>query len=530
DFTPPAELLAEVPSDFNAIVARAMAKDPWNRYRRGKDFGLALRQLCAHLEEQKALEDLGSMVSAAENMPTLRMDLAQLLPGAEPGATLVAPPADSPDFVPTQLLDLRAERAALASAGRRRTSEATRAIALPEPLPPPAEEPTPALSPESTNPAGRAPEEEGSEAAADGGGAEPEPVEDLPPPPSAPRPVRWPSMGASAAARSASEVIEKVRAWSQMLKLEVNTRWFYISAGAWAILMLLICGSIFVRSLVAARPTVVENAALARETQERKQALDEGRKLFNAGRYEESLVLFRRVLARSPNNQRARQYAQMSENALQGRLEEARKSSEVDRLLEAGWAAFGEGKFAEARQRADEALALDAGKIEAQGLKDDASTKIAELEAAAAAERKKKAKEVAAKRSTLPQPGPIRRPASAQAPGQAPVQSGATTVTLNLVFDSPISEGTVMVAVNDQIRLKVPFAFKRKVSIFKTVKETGTVRGTMTIEPGSVGIKVWLSGPDITTAYKNLTGTFSAGDTRTLRLEYAGEQLNLRIQ
>ncbi|MGH9365134.1 MAG: serine/threonine protein kinase, partial [Thermoanaerobaculia bacterium] len=42
DFTPPAELLAEVPSDFNAIVARAMAKDPWNRYRRGKDFGLAL--------------------------------------------------------------------------------------------------------------------------------------------------------------------------------------------------------------------------------------------------------------------------------------------------------------------------------------------------------------------------------------------------------------------------------------------------------------------------------------------------------
>src|SRR4029077_17626613 len=30
DFPPPAELLAEVPSDFNAIVARAMAKDPWN--------------------------------------------------------------------------------------------------------------------------------------------------------------------------------------------------------------------------------------------------------------------------------------------------------------------------------------------------------------------------------------------------------------------------------------------------------------------------------------------------------------------
>ena len=55
DFTPPAELSIEVPPEFNAIVARAMAKDPWNRYQRGKDLALALYQLKAHLEEQKAL-------------------------------------------------------------------------------------------------------------------------------------------------------------------------------------------------------------------------------------------------------------------------------------------------------------------------------------------------------------------------------------------------------------------------------------------------------------------------------------------
>ena len=87
-----------------------------------------------------------------------------------------------------------------------------------------------------------------------------------------------------------------------------------------------------------------------------------------------------------------------------------------------------------------------------------------------------------------------------------------------------------MVAVNDQIRLKLPFSFKRKVSIFKTVKETGTVTGTMAVDPGSVGIKVWLSGPDIPTAYKNLTAAISAGDTRTMRLEYTGGQLNVRFQ
>ena len=45
DFTPPAQISADVPIEFNEIVARAMAKDPWNRYQRGKDLALALYQL-----------------------------------------------------------------------------------------------------------------------------------------------------------------------------------------------------------------------------------------------------------------------------------------------------------------------------------------------------------------------------------------------------------------------------------------------------------------------------------------------------
>jgi len=72
DFTPPATVLPDVPVDFNDIVSRAMAKDPWNRYQRGKDMAIALYQLKAQLEERKSQEDLGTMVSAAaenENAP-----------------------------------------------------------------------------------------------------------------------------------------------------------------------------------------------------------------------------------------------------------------------------------------------------------------------------------------------------------------------------------------------------------------------------------------------------------------------------
>ena len=94
EFTPPAELSPEVPPDFNAIVARAMAKDPWNRYQRGKDFALALHQLKARLEEQRALQDLGSMVSAAENMPTLRLEnLEKLVAEAAARQAAAAGPA-----------------------------------------------------------------------------------------------------------------------------------------------------------------------------------------------------------------------------------------------------------------------------------------------------------------------------------------------------------------------------------------------------------------------------------------------------
>src|SRR4029077_11267054 len=74
DFTPPADLSSDVPPEFNPIVARAMAKDPWNRYQRGKDFALALEQLRAHLEEQRAMADLGTIVSSPSNVATQKME------------------------------------------------------------------------------------------------------------------------------------------------------------------------------------------------------------------------------------------------------------------------------------------------------------------------------------------------------------------------------------------------------------------------------------------------------------------------
>ena len=96
DFTPPADVATDVPVDFNEIVARAMAKDPWNRYQRGKDLALALYQLKAQLEERRSDDDLGTMVSAAaESIDTLK--LGNLKAIAQSGAP---DPQETPAAIP----------------------------------------------------------------------------------------------------------------------------------------------------------------------------------------------------------------------------------------------------------------------------------------------------------------------------------------------------------------------------------------------------------------------------------------------
>jgi hypothetical protein len=299
-------------------------------------------------------------------------------------------------------------------------------------------------------------------------------------------------------------------------------------------LVLPVLGALVVGRAIVSRPTVPVDTELARETQERRAALDEGRKLFAAGRYDQSLVLFRKVLARSPNNREARQYAQMAEAALQGQQSEERKKTEADQALQLAETAFGQGNYEEARRQAEQVLALDAGRADAQKVRDDSEAKIQAEKAAAAARRKPTAKPAVqtARRAQAtgaearPEKGAAVRPATAPAP--APASGNGT---LRLLFNSPMSEGNVMVAVNDQILLRRQFNFKRRESIFKTVKGTGTVDEMIPVHSGAVNVKVWLSGPDVPASIlATANGQLGGGETRVLRVEYSGGRLSAAIQ
>ncbi len=530
EFTPPADLAPEVPPDFNVIVARAMAKDPWNRYQRGKDLALALHQLKARLEEQKALRDLGSMVSAAENMPTLRLEnVEKSAPGISAGAATTVLPrdADRADWTedsgasaaPRIPRPSAASPARASDSGNRRTGSGsldrrpeaqTQAI----PVPPPSMEPPSADDAVSAPPA-----------------PPPGPAQSLPPTQplaAAAKAARLPPIWVRAREIGARLIGED---WKHWLKSEVNTPYFWGAAGAIALFAFLVCGALLLRASMAARPTAPMDPAVEKEALDRKQALENAKTLFSAGKYEQSLGLLRQVLSHSPGNEQARQYAQMAENALAGRAEQQRRSAEADSSLDAARAALAGSRYEDAVRYADEALALDGGKVEAQELKNQATAKLAEAKSAQAeAARKRRDEKVASVRHQPTAAPAARAEHAAPTPAAAPA-AAAGPGTLRLLFDSPISEGSIMIYVNDEKVLQKPFDFSKKVGFFKRVEGTGTVEEPITVKPGSVNVKVWLYGKGLTaTAFTTVTGQISGGETRTLRLEYSGKKLSAHIQ
>ena len=369
-----------------------------------------------------------------------------------------------------------------------------------------------------------------------------------PPPPPLSKPSLPPTQPLSAEASAARRpawisAIDGLRAriasgeWKPMLRAEVNAPYFWGVVAAAGLFLAVILAAGWLRYRLVSSPTAPVDPEVVRDVAERRKALVEGKKLFAEGKYDRSLALFRQVLARSPGNQEARRFVQMAETQLAGRAEEARKSAEADKSLDAARTALAEGRYADAVQRADETLALDGGKVEAQKIKEEAQTRLAEAKAAEtkqaeALARKKKEDEKKAKSTRrVPTPLPQKVAEGPPAPPTAAPAAAAGPATLRLLFQSPISEGSVMVYVNDQKALQKPFDFSKKSGLFKRVEGTGTLDEAISVKPGPVNVKVWLSGKGLNAAaYTTAAGQLAGGETRVLKVEYTGGQLSAHIQ
>ena len=70
------------------------------------------------------------------------------------------------------------------------------------------------------------------------------------------------------------------------------------------------------------------------------------------------------------------------------------------------------------------------------------------------------------------------------------VATGPATVQLH--FESPISDGNIIVYVNGERAVQKTFDFSRKAGLFKRVDGTGTVEASFTTQPGPAEVKVWV--------------------------------------
>ena len=336
DFTRPSDLSPDVPADFNDVVARAMAKDPWNRYQRGKDMALELYQLKARLEEARSQEDLGTMISAAaEQVTTLKLGNLRELAQAGAPESRETPDASHPAGGSTLSHDRSGSLSGSASrrptvgvdtASRRPTVGAETAAAGVPPLPPV----NPSLG--ATMPAP--------------GAAAPVPTVPV-------RPVT---------ARGVPKPPRKSRAG--------------VLLGA-AALVLVGVGAYFLLRPAAAptAPAVVDPGPQA-EAVAQARTLEEARRLLEAGRYDESLVISRTLLDQDPANADARALVAQAENAIKARTDQAGQSVQVAAALELARQAFSEKKWEAARDRAGEVLLLDAQNAEAIKLRDDATAEV----------------------------------------------------------------------------------------------------------------------------------------------------------
>jgi tetratricopeptide (TPR) repeat protein len=258
-----------------------------------------------------------------------------------------------------------------------------------------------------------------------------------------------------------------------------------------------------------------------------QKSLAEGKRLYDEGKYEESLVILRTVLDRDPENPEARQLADQAENAIKVHAEQVGRTAQIQAALELARQSFTAKKWEEARNRADAVLVLDAQNAEATRLRDDAAAQIER----AVAEKKKVEAQLAKIRAMTKNVPQTAQKVEVQGPAVPPPEPAAAgSATLRLLFDSPISQGHVMVAINDQILLRRPYNFKKKAGLFKTLEGTGTVSANIPVPTGPVTVKVWLSGPDISPAFATATASMLPAETRTLKVDYADGHLGASIQ
>ena len=399
NFTPLADISKNVPAEFDSILGKALSKDPWNRYQRGKDFALALYQAKARFEEQAIFQDLGTMVSSAENLPTMKLEG---LEGLEEATRLDAP--------------------ALEDSARGRTvavAEGTGGIRA-------AEKSSAALG-ESTR-----------EVVGGAGGAPPAPAAAVAGKPGAAKPTVWKS------------AVNPKYWWGIVAAVAV-----IVGIGL-LVLKSRIPGGEPQKAVEDASRAQVD---LQKEISNGKDLYGKGRYAESLALFRSVL---QRDPSQKVAREYSQMAEEAIRNEQQKKADEE-KTAQIASHLQAGRSALDAKDFDSALKESEAVLNLDPKNEDAAKLSEDTRKRLTEEKKAELrkGERKKKG-EALARAGEAQSKTPAATSGSAPAAGRAAAPSATTPATIRLTFSSPIPKGYLMIAVNDAIIYRKNFDFGKE--------------------------------------------------------------------
>jgi predicted Ser/Thr protein kinase len=266
----------------------------------------------------------------------------------------------------------------------------------------------------------------------------------------------------------------------------------------------------------------------AETVDERAKLLEDGKRLEGEGKLDEALASYRELARRDPSSREGVEGVARLETALAAQAEGAKKTKEIETHLAAAREAALAGDDAKVVADADAALALDAQNADAASLKSSAQERIAAA-AKKIADRDQKKAEAAKRRMKPTAPphvasAPVTAPVKPAEPAAPPPPTPATG-TLRIAFDSPITQGYVMVRLNDKEIFRKAFDFGKK-------KARGLVEGSVSVPSGRGELKVWVISSDRSVSqYKVVPATISGGESHTLALDLdASRNLSVNLR
>lgn len=521
-FTPPEEIVKDLPSGLSAVLTRCLQKDPNRRYPRAAEVARELRSVLeqqANMDDTIGTQEVQPVGTAPELQPTRRLDRAELAAAvaatsvpARPSAAASPPPGAMPDpeLGPTRRLDRSELQAAVASVA------ASAAPAAPV-APPPAPKPAPAAVAPSPAPVGS-----GTATV-----VAPRPTAPAPPPPpvapaapSAPRPT--PGAAATPTATRAAPAAASQSAQSaQPARAPRGSRkglWWGLGTGA----AVLVAGIVAFAALSGREPAPPPAAAPpvapgpSPEQQNRitaATALTEARTRFAQGDLDGALQSIARAELAEPQNLEVK----LLREAIEIRKLEVAAGEERGRQVSDGLVA---ARDATVRKSWDEAVTAARGVLAVEPTHEEARRLLADAQRNQRRDRERaETARVAAQTPTAPTS--TSEPVAPVA--NDPTPPPAKDAVLKLRFLSDQSEGVLTVYAGERQVLREPFRFVRKSGMFTRERVSGMIEAQRRVPAGPMTLRVYVALPGKPTKAVVVEGEIVGGTTPTLEMRIDAE-------